>query len=94
MRAGNIKLLDQKTLDALKKKFDIRDADINEIISNYSRKESLFLQILSEALEDKQIEKYELEALEHSRLECCISKKEAQEILVKLIIDPPPCFAM
>jgi len=84
MRTGTIKLLDQKTLDALKKKFDIQDADVNEIISNYSRKESLFIQILSEALEDKQIEKYELEAIEHSRTECCISKKEAQEILVKL----------
>jgi hypothetical protein len=81
IRSGQLKLIDQKALDAIQKKNQLSDDAILSVKGSYSRKLEEFNQILEEALDDKVLDEYELEAIEHSRLECCISMREAKELL-------------
>ena len=85
MTSDNLKLIDEKSLDTIQKKNEISDAVISKIKESFNRKIEEFNLIIEEALEDKSLKELELEAIEHSRIECCISIKEAKEILASKI---------
>lgn len=83
MKKGSLKALDEAKLNKIQHLHKISNSEIESIKSNFDRKEELFMQILNEAFEDNVIEIDELEAIEHSRADCCISLKETKEILEK-----------
>jgi hypothetical protein len=85
MKTGQIKLIDQKSLDSIQKKHQISEYLIINIKENFKRQEEEFNLIIREALEDKNLEELEIDALEHSRIECCVSIKEAKEIIASKI---------
>jgi hypothetical protein len=81
MKKGSLKVLDEAKLNKIQHLHNISNSEIESIKSNFDRKEELFMQILNEAFEDGIIDIDELEAIEHSRTDCCISLKETKEIL-------------
>ena len=81
MKNNSLKALDQAKLGKIQKEFNIASEKIEEIKSTYSRNIDHFNQVLFEVFEDDYLELDELEAIDHVREECCISKKEALEIL-------------
>jgi len=83
MKKGSLKALDEAKLNKIQHLNKISNTEIESIKSNFDRKEELFMQILNEAFEDSIIDIDELEAIEHSRTDCCISLKETKETLEK-----------
>jgi hypothetical protein len=83
MRKGSIKALDEAKLNKIQHLHNIDSIEIESVKSKFNRKEELFLEIISEACEDNSIQIDELEAINHSRIGCCISAKETKEILEK-----------
>lgn len=86
MKHGNIKLLEQKSLDAIQKNNQLTDEVINSIKNSFTRNINEFSQILKESLEDNNLEEYEINAIEHCRIEYCISIKEAKDLLSQMNI--------
>lgn len=84
MRKGILKVLDEAKLKKIQTKYNLSLSEIESIKSNFLRQDELFIQILEEAFEDNLIDIDELEAIEQSRNDCCISIKETREILDQL----------
>jgi hypothetical protein len=80
-RAGPPKLLDQKALDAQQRKLGLGNDTVQAVKAAFARNEAEMREVLAQALEDGEIEAYEIEALEQTRLDACISRREATRIL-------------
>jgi hypothetical protein len=81
MRKGTLKVLDEAKLKKIQTQYNLGLSEIDSVKSNFHRQDQLFKQILEEAFEDNLIDIDELEAIEQSRNDCCISIKETKEIL-------------
>jgi hypothetical protein len=93
MRNGQLKKLDEVYLKSLQDKHKISDEKVSLIKSSFIRNLEDFKNVIAEALEDSKLEEHEAIALEHARVLCCISQKEATEILKSFTLtnsDIPP----
>jgi sulfatase modifying factor 1 len=79
MRGGELKLLDDKALKSLAQKGGLGDGDLAPVRAAWHRDVAAFDEVLAQALEDGHLEDYEVEALEQTRLDACISAREATE---------------
>ena len=76
-RGQELKTLDFKALEALQKRLGLSSEIVKGLHDKYHRNALEFCEVLEQAMEDGKIESYEMEALEESRMGCCISKREA-----------------
>jgi formylglycine-generating enzyme required for sulfatase activity len=84
MRDGSVSKLDQSKLDFLSKKLNLTEEDKNKVIASFERNETEFVELINEIFKNNSANNLDLEELEHIdyiRQECCISEKEASELL-------------
>jgi formylglycine-generating enzyme required for sulfatase activity len=84
MKDGSISRLDQSKLDFLSKKLNLTEEDKNKVIASFERNETEFVELINEIFKNSAANNLDLEELEHIdfiRQECCISEKEASELL-------------
>jgi sulfatase modifying factor 1 len=79
MRGGELKLLDDKALKSLAQRSGLGEDDLAPVRAAWHRDVAAFDEVLSQALEDGHLEDYEVEALEQTRLDACVSAREATE---------------
>jgi len=82
MRNEEVRGLDISYLNSLQEKQNIPEDRILSLKSTFKRNITTFQKLIEEAFEDKELEKFEAEAIEHARVACCISVKEAKEIFI------------
>jgi formylglycine-generating enzyme required for sulfatase activity len=88
MKDGSISRLDQSKLDFLSKKLNLTEEEKSKIIASFIRNETEFVELINEIFKNNSANNLDLEELEHIdyiRQECCISEKEASELLQQKI---------
>jgi len=84
-RNSSIRAIESSYLNSLQVKFNISEERIQYIKNGFQRKIEEFKELIEQALEDKKLEIFEIEAIEHSRETCCISLVEAKELIASSI---------
>jgi formylglycine-generating enzyme required for sulfatase activity len=84
MRDGIITRLEQSQLDFLAKKLDLPQSERDKIIAAFARSETDFKEFATEILGHAPLTAFDFEHLDHLRKECCVSVKEAAELLPTL----------
>jgi hypothetical protein len=85
MRGGRLRALDENGLGAVQRRESLAEAELLALRESFQRDIDGFRAMVADALEDGDLEPYEVEALEHGRQTACISRREAREVVAQAL---------
>jgi hypothetical protein len=88
MKDGTLSKTEQSQLDFLQSKSNITNEDRDEIINSYNRNLDDFQELTTEILVQAKLTDIDCEHIDFNRLNCCISEKEASEVVKQLLNGP------